>query len=326
MKKLIKNMLNEGWPAEPEVEIGPDGEEYEKYHRMFPDKFYLKMFKMIDRDPEYFMEEILGNLGFEQEEEYDILHHYFVSYSDRKDYYVDFTIDPDDIAAFFDDRDYDMEKTVKGLLEGDWDYHDWYNETFQFDDYMLSHLDDTSWGDIAKVLEVDNIADAEELVSGNIGSEHLEDQYELMEMRIEDIQSIIAQSITEAQADADISYLHDDIMDEVNDWFKHGSFNTKQGEFVGRIEVGDVFQKHSNGMDRLDSDLQEGYPTIKSVVLDVLYEELNDWGYQEDYIFVGDEKPHINTDKHFRHGGAGTMNDEYFNDMFRDRLSWDYSD
>jgi hypothetical protein len=79
-------------------------------------------------------------------------------------------------------------------------------------------------------------------------------------------------------------------------------------------------------MDRLDSDLQEGYPTIKSVVLDVLYEELNDWGYQEDYIFVGDEKPSINTDKHFRYGGAGTMNDEYFNDMFRDRLSWDYSD
>ena len=26
--------------------------------------------------------------------------------------------------------------------------------------------------------------------------------------------------MTEAQADADISYLHDDIMDEVNDWFK----------------------------------------------------------------------------------------------------------
>ena len=24
-------MLNEGWPEEPEVEIGPDGEEYEKY-------------------------------------------------------------------------------------------------------------------------------------------------------------------------------------------------------------------------------------------------------------------------------------------------------
>ena len=319
-------MLNEGWPAEPEVEIGEDGEEYEKYDRMFPDKFYLKMFKMMDRNPEFFMTDILRNLGFEEHEEYDILYNYFVNYSDRKDYYVDFTIDPDDIASFFDDRDYDMEKTVKGLLEGDWDYHDWYNETFQFDDYMLSHLDDTSWGDIAKVLEVDNIADAEELVSGNIGSKHLEGQYELMEMRIEDIQSIIAQSTTEAQADADISYLHDDIMDEVNDWFKHGAFNTQQGEFVGRIEVGDVFQKHSNGMDRLDSDLQEGYPTIKSVVLDVLYEELNDWGYQDDYIFVGDEKPYINTDKHFRHGGAGTMNDEYFNDMFRDRLSWDYSD
>ena len=56
-------MLNEGWPEEPEVEIGPDGEEYEKYHRMFPDKFYLKMFKMIDRDPEYFMSRSITKLG-----------------------------------------------------------------------------------------------------------------------------------------------------------------------------------------------------------------------------------------------------------------------
>ncbi len=57
---------------------------YEKYERMFPDKFYLKMFKMIDRDPEYFMSEVLRNLGFEQEEEYDILYNYFVNYSDSR--------------------------------------------------------------------------------------------------------------------------------------------------------------------------------------------------------------------------------------------------
>ena len=236
-------MLNEGWPAEPEVEIGEDGEEYEKYDRMFPDKFYLKMFKMMDRNPEFFMTDILRNLGFEEHEEYDILYNYFVNYSDRKDYYVDFTIDPDDIASFFHDRDYGLEKIVKGLLEGDWDYHEWYNESFQFDDYMLSSLDDKSWGDI-----------------------------------------------------------------------------------VGSIEVGDVFEKNSEGMQLLDDALQEGYPTLESVVLDVLYQELNDWGYNDEYAFVGDEKPYINTDKHFRYGGAGTMNDEYFNDMFRDRLSWDYSD
>ena len=92
--------------------------------------------------------------------------------------------------------------------------------------------------------------------------------------------------MTEAQADADISYLHDDIMDEVNDWFKHGEFNTQQGEFVGKVEVGDVFEKDSNGMHLLDSHLQEGYPTLEQLVLDTLYEELNDWGYQNDYTFV----------------------------------------
>ena len=126
------------------------------------------------------------------------------------------------------------------MLEGDWDYHDWYNESFQFDDYMLDYIDEKSWGDIAKILKVDNIADAEELVSGNIGNEHLEDQYELMEFTIDDIQGIIARSMTEAQADADINYLHDDILDEVNDWFKHGKYDFKRGEFVGTVELGDV--------------------------------------------------------------------------------------
>ena len=316
--------LNEGWPAEPDTEIGEDGEEYVTSDRMFPDKFYLKIFNMIDKDPEYFMKEVLENLGFTYQEEFDILYNYFVNYSDREDYYIDFTIDPADIASFFHDRDYGMEEMVKNYLEGDYDYIDWYNESFQFDQYFLDSINDGSWGEIAKILKVDNIADAEELISGNIGSEHLEDHYELMETTIEDIQSIIAHSMTEAQADADINYLHQDIMDEVNDWFKHGEFNTQQGEFVGKIEVGEVFEKNSNGRHLLGDQLQEGYPALSQLVLDTLYEELNDWGYQDEYIFTGDEKPYINTDKHFRYGGAGTMDNQYFNDMLVDRLSWDY--
>jgi hypothetical protein len=317
--------LNEGWPAEPDTEIGEDGEEYVTSDRMFPDKFYLKMFKMIDKDPEFFMTEILRNLGFEAEEEYDILYNYFVNYSDRKDYYVDFTIDPQDIAHFFQDRDYGLEEMVKGLLEGDWDYNEWYNESFQFDDYMLDYIDEKSWGDIAKILKVDNIADAEELMSGNIGNEHLEDQYELMENTIEDVQGIIARSMTEAQADADISYLHDDIMDEVNDWFKHGEFNFEQREFVGKVELGDVMTE-PHGLPQLEADLVDGYPDFAEVVNNILYQELNDWGWNEEYTFVGDEKPYIDTDRHFRYGGAGTLDNQHFNDMFRDRLSWDYSD
>tara|TARA_R110000824_G_scaffold193106_1_gene375474 strand:+ start:26 stop:865 length:840 start_codon:yes stop_codon:yes gene_type:complete len=279
---------------------------------------------MIDKDPEFFMTDILRNLGFEDVEEYDILYNYFVNYSDRKDYYVDFTIDPDDIAHFFSDRDYDMEKMVKNLLVGDWDYHEWYNEPFQFDDYMLREIDDRSWGDIAKILEVDNIADAEELVSGNIGNEHLESQYELMEMRIEDVQSIIAHALTEAQSDADISYLHKDILDEINDWFKHGEFNFEQGEFEGSVELGEVMTEPNGGLQSLESELVEGYPTLDEVVNNVLHEELNDWGYKSDYAFVGNEKPYINTDKHFRYGGAGTLDTQYFNDLLVDRLSWDY--
>jgi len=313
--------LNEGWPADPEL----DDEGNEKWDRMFPDKFYLKTFKMIDKDPEFFMKEILRNLGFEYEEEYDILYNYFVNYSDRKDYYIDFTIDPQDIAHFFSDRDYDMEKIVKGLLEGDWDYHEWYNESFQFDDYFLDYIDDDSWGEIAKILVVDNITDAKELVSGNVKNEKLKGHHELMEMRIDDVQSIIAQSTTEAQADADISYLHDDIMDEVNDWFKHGVFNFGKGEFEGKVEIGDVMTK-TNGLPYLEAEIEHGYPSFWDIVHVTLREELDEWGYQEEYIFTGDEKPYINTDKHFRYGGAGTINNEHFNDMLAERLSWEYSE
>ena len=316
--------LNEGWPAEPDTKIGEDGEEYVTSDRMFPDKFYLKIFNMIDKDPEYFMKEVLENLGFTYQEEFDILYNYFVNYSDREDYYIDFTIDPADIASFFHDRDYGMEEMVKNYLEGDWDYIDWYNESFQFDQYFLDSINDGSWGEIAKILKVDNIADAEELISGNIGSEHLEDHYELMETTIEDIQSIIAHSMTEAQADADMAYLHEDILSEVNDFFKHGEFNFGQGEFVGKVELGDVFEKGAGGLEQLESDLQEGYPTFDAMMADVLYQELNDWGYNDSYVFTEDEKPNINTDKHFRYGGAGTLNEAHFNDMLVDRLSWDY--
>jgi len=313
--------LNEGWPADPEL----DEEGNEKWDRMFPDKFYLKIFKLIDKDPEFFMSDTLQTLGFEGEEEYDILYNYFVNYSDRKDYYIDFTIDPEDIAYFFIDDDYDMVKIVKNLLEDNYDYDEWYTVSFDFDNYMLGNIDDRSWLDIAKIIEVDNITDAKELVSGNVKNEKLKGHHELMEMRIDDVQSIIAGEITHAQGDADISYLHDDILNEVNEWFKHGVFNFEKGEFVGRIEVGDVMSGEI-GLSQLEADLTQGYPTFTELVHYVLSEELNEWGYLDDYVFVGSEKPYINTDKHFRYGGAGTINNQHFNDMLVERLSWEYSE
>ena len=34
-----------------------------------------------------------------------------------------------------------------------------------------------------------------------------------------------------------------------------------------------------------------------------------------------DEKPYINTDKHFRYGGAGDMDKDYMNEILSDRLT-----
>jgi hypothetical protein len=217
-----------------------------------------------------------------------------------------------------------MEEIVKNYLEGDWDYLDWYNESFPYDTYMLDSINDTNWKEIATILKVDNVADAEELMSGDIGNKHLEDKYELMEDTIEDTQHIIARSITDAQADADMSYLHEDILNEVNDFFKYGKFDMSEGEFKGSVELGDVFVKNGVGLDLLSNDLQEGYPIFSDVVYEALHEELNDWGYSDTFIFTGVDKPNINTDTHFRYGGAGTMDEIHFNDMLVDRLSWDY--
>jgi len=309
------------------VKIGEDGKEYVTSDRMFPDKFYQKkIFNMIDKDPEHFMKEVLGNLGFEIGEEFDILYNYFVNYDDRKSYYIEFSIYPDDISKFFDDRDYGLEELVKNYLEGDWDSMDWYNESFPYDDHMLSYINDASWKFIMKILKTNNVVDAEELVSGNIENKKLEDHYELMEDTIDDVQQIIAHSITEAQADADISYLHDDILDSINDFFLHGEFDRLEGKFIGSIELGDVFGRNSDGIERLESDLEEAYPSLVKVVHDLLGDELSEWGWKREgeYIFTSNEKPYINTDKHFRYGGAGTMNEIYFNDMLVDRLSWDY--
>jgi hypothetical protein len=321
-----ENKLVEGWPAEPAL----NDEGKPKWDRMFSDKFYDKIFKMMDKNPVEFIKNVLRTLGFEPEEEFDILYNYFINYDDRKSHYLDFTVDADDISKFFSDRDYGMEEMVKNYLEGDWDYIDWYNESFQFDDYFLDYINDGSWGKIAKILKVDNIADTKELISGNIGNEKLEDHYELMETTIEDIQSIIAHSMTEAQADADMAYLHQDILDAVNDMFIDGEFNFIAGEYQGQIEIGDLITKkgeyYSRGLGYLQDELESSYPDINDIAYNVLHKELEDIGWLNDYeiLFTSGEKPNINTDKHFRYGGAGTLNEAHFNDMLVDRLSWDY--
>ena len=325
----IDNKLVEGWPAEPDTEIGEDGEEYVTSDRMFPDKFYLKIFKMIDRNPVEFIKNVLHNLGFESEEEFDILYNYFINYDDRKSYYLDFTVDGDDISKFFDNGDYGLEDITKNYLEGEWDYFEWYHEPFPYDDYMLHDIDDNNWKTIMKILEVENKDDAEDMLKGN-ENKKLEDHYESFEDIIEDTQRIIAQSATDAQSDADISYLHEDILGAINDMFIDGEFNFDDGQYQGQIEIGDLISKngehYSRGLEYLQDELESGYPDINDVSYNVLHKELEDMGWLDDHeiLFTSGKNPVINTDKHFRYGGAGTMNEIHFNDMLADRLSWDF--
>jgi len=321
----IDNKLVEGWPAEPAL----NDEGKPKWDRMFSDKFYDKIFKMIDKNPVEFIKNVLVTVGFEPEEEFDILYNYFINYDDRKSYYLDFTVDGEDISKFFDDRDYGLEDITKNYLEGEWDYFEWYHEPFPYDDYMLHDIDDNNWKTIMKILEVENKDDAEDMLKGN-ENKKLEDHYESFEDIIEDTQRIIAQSATDAQSDADISYLHEDILGAINDMFIDGEFNFDDGQYQGQIEIGDLISKngehYSRGLEYLQDELESGYPDINDISYNVLYKELEDIGWLDDHeiLFTSGKKPNINTDKHFRYGGAGTMNEIHFNDMLADRLSWDF--
>ncbi len=53
----------------------------------------------------------------------------------------------------------------------------------------------------------------------------------------------------------------------------------------------------------------------------VIEYEMDNIGY-DSVLF--DEKPYIDTDRHFRYGGAGDMDKDYMNDILKDRFTeWD---
>ena len=104
------------------------------------------------------------------------------------------------------------------------------------------------------------------------------ENYESFEDIIEDTQRIIAQSATDAQSDADISYLHEDILGAINDMFIDGEFNFDDGQYQGQIEIGDLISKngehYSRGLEYLQDELESGYPDINDVSYNVLHKEL----------------------------------------------------
>ena len=134
-----------------------------------------------------------------------------------------------------------------------------------------------------------------------------------------------------AQHSADIDALHSDFEERITDYlsnFDGGLQNqTDEGgvkgfglEYVGQVELGDIASSE-RFKSQLNAELTHGYPTFLEILDGILEDEREAWGMEYN-SFLPEDCISINTDKHFRYGGAGDIDWGYFNEILNDRLSY----
>ena len=112
-----------------------------------------KIFKMIDKTGiQKFIGEYLRHMGFDVEEEINIVWKYLKDYGGGCDEYVNFVIEASEISEMFRDGDYDIRSLVKGFLEDDYDYtYDGYE--CYYDEYQLDDINEENMKNIIKIYE-----------------------------------------------------------------------------------------------------------------------------------------------------------------------------
>ncbi len=205
---------------------------------------------------------------------------------------------------------------VEDYLRSDWDYG-YHYECYDFDDYYFDRIDHQNL-DVLKEIYLENL-------EGESSEEGFKEFVE------EEFGSDIGCAASDAQYSADIDALHSEFNDKIEEHFSNlnGQLQPpvdKEGnkgfglEYVGSVEIGELV----NGerfKEVLLYHLEHGYPESFSEILNYL---LNDemHGYLEQYnYFLPDECISINTDRHFRYGGAGDIDWSYFNEILSDRIS-----
>jgi hypothetical protein len=302
-----------------EFENGDDDKDYTK-DDIFPPKVYEKYFNFLDKDPENMFKrlEVLqlaenfdGDYN-QYEKEYNIALKYLTEYENRTPFYITFEFDGNTLSEFFtDDRDYDIQKMVKDYFNGDYDYNYDY-DCMDVDSWLIDKIDEKNMETLKEKYYQENLDDE--------GSE--EDFYEFIKS---EYGSEIGCSASEAQNSADVEYLHSDFENSVMDYLSRFNGKLEEDEkggikFVGNLEIGELANSEWF-QDVLEDALYSYYPDLIDIFAGIKEKEQSGWGGQYNYFFP-DDLIRINTDKHFRYGGAGDLNWTYFNEILSDRLNY----
>ena len=272
-------------------------------------KFERGSFKMIDRiGIEKFIDESLRHMGLTAEEEINLVWKYLKDYGGGCDEYVNFVLETNEISEMFRDGDYDIRSLVKKFLEDDYDYmYDGYE--CYYDEYQLDDINEENMKIIIKIYE----------------SQKEEDETLRDFIKNGDLESAIGCAYSDAQQNADINALHEDFLDgvhEVTDKIE-GKWDWDTHTLKGRISVCDIMN-HDAALDILSDSLEQGYRWV-DVVDTIVEREWEDvWNGDEGDVLFG-EPITIDEYKHFRYGGAGTLDKQEFNEYLHNRLYDEYS-
>jgi hypothetical protein len=307
MKKIIRKILRE---QEGDKEVDPFND------TLFVPKFMERVMRMMDDDPDFFMKEMLPGMKLSNEQEINIIYNYLTNYK-RKDYYVPVHFDAEELSNFFsEDRDYDIQHYAKKYFEQDYDY-DYHYDCYDFDSYYFDMIDRVNVGTMR-----------EKYLEGLDGEGTEEGFMEFVESEFGDV---IGCAMADAQNSADIDYLHSDIRNGVEDYLsefngiisndvdRDGNRGWKL-EFNGKREIGDVVNSEMF-KDTLYDHVDSGYSLLSDIFNDIFSIEREGDNYY-DNVLLPNEEVYINTDKHFRYGGAGDVDPQYFNEILSDKLSY----
>lgn len=307
MKKIIKKILRE---QEVDKEVDPFNDD------LFTPKYMEKLMVKMDDDPDFFMGEILPSMKFTNNQEINIIYNYLTNYK-RKDYYVPVHFDAEELSNFFsEDRDYDIQHYAKKYFEQDYDY-DYNYDCYDFDTYYFDMIDSVNVGTMR-----------EKYFEGLDGEGTKEGFMEFVESEFGDV---IGCAMADAQNSADIDYLHSDIRNGAEDYLsefngiisndvdKDGNRGWKL-EFNGKREIGDVVNSEMF-KETLYDHVDSGYSLLSDIFDDIFSIEREGDNYY-DNVLLPEENIYIDTDKHFRYGGAGDVDPQYFNEILSDKLSW----
>ncbi len=313
---LIRKILREYDGDDEEVSI------FDK--EFFTEKVYQKFYRMLDKNIESnpnFIFEFFKNLQLYDEDirsedlESNIIYKYLTEHKDRPDSYIKITFKPYEMSRFFcDSNEYDVQKMVSKYFDFDYDYGADYS-CFDFEEYYFDKIDKVNLG-IMKEHYLENLE----------GEASEEDFKEFVE---EEFGDYIGCAAGDAQHRVDIELLHSDFEDGIIDYLSY--FNGKlqspvdnEGnkghglEYVAEVELGDIASS-PEFKEYLHAELAHGYPTFSEILDSILEEESGGMKVEYNY-FLPEDCISIDTDKHFRYGGAGDVDWGYFNEILLDRI------